>query len=116
MNELVKADVFFFITSLSVLLLTFASLVVVYFLIRILRNVDAVMIRLREESAHIADGFHDLHETVEAGGSRVMDMIRIVGGLYKSSARRRTSQHTKSKSSETSDSAEKNRSHAKRSS
>lgn len=68
MNELLHADIFFFVTTIAVILIAVGVIVALYYVIKILRNVSSVSDRLEEGSKAIEEDLHDLRIRVKAGG------------------------------------------------
>lgn len=66
MESVLKSDVFFFITSLSVIVLTIGLVVILVYVIRILRNVDDVSETIKEESVHIREDLHEMRRGAKA--------------------------------------------------
>jgi len=64
MDTLVQADIFFFITSIAIVLVTIATLIALFFLIRILRDLSRVSSRVREQSDRVLSDAIDIKELV----------------------------------------------------
>ena len=64
MDTLVQADLFFFITSIAIVLITIAILMALFFFIQILRDVRYTTKRIREETDRIVSDVDNLKELV----------------------------------------------------
>jgi hypothetical protein len=61
METIVKADIFFFITSLAVIIITSVTLVIGLYVIRILRDVRAIVEHLKVIGGKVEDEFEDMY-------------------------------------------------------
>lgn len=68
MQEFIKADIFFFITSIAVVLVTVGVIIALYYIVRILRNVKDVTERVDEGSKILAEDFSELRSDLKAKG------------------------------------------------
>ncbi|OGG41738.1 hypothetical protein A2837_00785 [Candidatus Kaiserbacteria bacterium RIFCSPHIGHO2_01_FULL_46_22] len=80
MTEVLQANIFFFITTVAVVVFTVFSCVAMYMVIRILRSVRRITERIDEGSENIAEDIKQLR-TYIAQGSLIS---RIVGMFIKS--------------------------------
>ncbi|MEI7719876.1 MAG: hypothetical protein WCI89_01565 [bacterium] len=81
MAEVVHADIFFFITSVAVVLLTAGVLVALYFFIGILRDVRAVAAKVRKASDELERDFERLRGEVKAEGMRMKTVFDVFLGF-----------------------------------
>ena len=79
MNEILQANVFFFITSISVVLFTLLLCVAVYQAIRILKSIRRIVDRIDEGSEMIADDMENLR-TFVVEGSLVSQLVSFFLG------------------------------------
>ena len=77
MTEVVHADIFFFITSVAVVLVTLGMLVALFFIIAILREVRAIAQKVRKASDELERDFERLRGEVKAEGMRVKTVFDI---------------------------------------
>ena len=80
---MLQTNIFFFITAVSVLLLTIFIVVALYYIIRILHNMEKISKRAEEETEHVAQGVHELHSSIRSGGKiflLIANIIRILSG------------------------------------
>ena len=68
METLAKADIFFFITSVAVILVTAGVVVALYYLVRILRNVRDVTERVDEGTKALSEDLTILRANLKTGG------------------------------------------------
>ena len=64
MDTLVQADLFFFITSIAIVVITIAVLMALFYFIQILRDVRYATKRIREETDRIVSDVDNLKELV----------------------------------------------------
>ena len=81
MTEVVHADIFFFITSVAIVLLTAGMLVALYFFIGILRDVRAVANKVRKASDELERDFEHLRFEVKSEGMRVKTVFDVFLGF-----------------------------------
>lgn len=67
MDTLLKADIFFFITSIVVILAGVGLVIVLFYIIRILQNVKDISETIKEESAAVAADISHLRSEIKAG-------------------------------------------------
>lgn len=68
MPEFIKADVFFFITTIAVVLVTAGVVIALYYAIKILRNVRDVSDRASAGSEALQEDFSELRMKVKENG------------------------------------------------
>ncbi len=68
MEGVLKSDIFFFITSLVVILIGIGSVMVFFYLVNILRDVKDVSRTVKEETRGIAEDLSQLRTKVKTGG------------------------------------------------
>ena len=81
MDTLVQADIFFFITSIAIVIVTIAVLIALFFLIQILRDVRYTSKRIREEADRIVSDVDDLRNFLKKEGKRAINLKELVGGV-----------------------------------
>lgn len=85
MTEILQANVFFFITAMSVVVFTIFLCVAMYLVIRILRSVRNITERIESGSETIAEDIKQLRNYVAQGS-----LISQIVGLFVKSKRSRT--------------------------
>lgn len=83
MNQLVHADIFFFITSIAVVLITIVAVIFLVYAIKILQEVRALVKFLHEEAEKISGDLADVRAKLQAGG--------LIGWLVQMFIRRKNS-------------------------
>jgi len=78
MVELIHADIFFFITTISIVVVSVGLLIVLFFVIRILNNISSVSKRFREEGEEIITDLHLLRTDLKKGGSQFKHFFRFL--------------------------------------
>ena len=81
MHEFLKMDIFFVVTTVIVSLLGVFSLVVLYYIIKILKNIDHVSQNLSEESDHIKVDINILRTKIRDEGMRIQHLLDFFGGM-----------------------------------
>lgn len=82
MEEILKANIFFFITSVAVILLSIGIIIAVLYLVRILRDVKHISEIARTQSDLIADDIRDLRTNMRSGNV-ANGIVNFARGLYK---------------------------------
>ena len=80
MTSLIKSDIFFFITSISVVLVTLLVCFAVIQVIRILKKVDEVSETINKESKNVAEDVRNLRSAIaeKAGVAKaIVKLFRI---------------------------------------
>ncbi len=92
MEDFLKMDIFFVITSAVVLLLGICAIVALIYIIRILRNVDHISAQVSEETDNIKQDIAGLRKNIAAEGMRWKHMSDFFGTIIGRSTRRRAKQ------------------------
>jgi 5-bromo-4-chloroindolyl phosphate hydrolysis protein len=71
MESLMKSDIFFFITSIAVVILTMLLAVAVAYVIKILRNVDDISTKAKDEAGLIKEDIAELRQNLKTEGSKI---------------------------------------------
>jgi hypothetical protein len=80
MDSVLKSDIFFFVTTIAIILLTIGGIIIIGYVWRIVRNVRDVSERIREQTLKISD---DIDEVRKEGARGVWDAMIKLGGLFK---------------------------------
>ena len=104
MQEFIKADIFFFITSIAVVLVTIGIAVALYYLVRILRNIRDVTERVDEGSKVLAGDLSEIRSTIKREGfvwGNLFSFLKKYSGLFGKRPRRthRKNEETEEKTS-----------------
>ncbi len=76
MSEILEANIFFFITSVAVIVFTVLVSVAVYYVIKILQSVRRIVDRIDAGSETIAEDISELREYI-ASGSLISQVIGL---------------------------------------
>ncbi len=97
MEEFMKADIFFFITSIAVVLVTVGIAVALYYIVRILRNIQDVTERVDEGSKMLAEDLSALRGTIKREGfvwGNLFAFLQKYSGLFGKKPRRSPKRET----------------------
>lgn len=81
METIMKSEIFFFITSIAVVILTILIGIAAAYLIRILRNVDDISAKAKEEAALIKEDVADLRQNIRDEGIKVKSFVNFFNKL-----------------------------------
>ena len=82
MNTLIHADIFFFITAISVVILTVGLGVALFYVIRILKNVNQISATVKEESDNIKEDIGILRKEIREEGFKMGYVFRFFKKLF----------------------------------
>ena len=75
---MLKSDVFFFITSVAIVILTIAILVAFFYLIKILRDFKEVSKKVKDESELIIGDVEEARKNIKQKGKTINSFINAV--------------------------------------
>ncbi|HUX80864.1 MAG TPA: hypothetical protein VMV38_00900, partial [Candidatus Paceibacterota bacterium] len=75
MNEFLKMDIFFFVTTIAVLVLAFLSAFVLWRLQRILKNVEHISEQVAHESDDIRKDISEMRSDIRRGKGRLKSLF-----------------------------------------
>ncbi len=81
MSELVHADIFFFITTVAVALLTTILAVALVYIVFIVRDARAIVARMRKASESLESDFNALRQEVKQEGLKARALVDIAIGF-----------------------------------
>ena len=76
MNTLIKADIFFFITTIAIVLLTVVAIVVAIYVVRILRDIKNLSEKVKIEGGEIIDDVKSARKNIKQEGSGIWLIIK----------------------------------------
>lgn len=85
MEELLKSDIFFFITSVSVVAVTVLIIIVLVYIAEILRDIRHVSKNVRKESDHFTEIVNEILKDFHKGTKKVTG---VVAKIFTSKKRR----------------------------
>ena len=74
-----KADIFFFITAISVIVITSVVVVALFYVIRILRSVEHISHHVEEEGVRIREDINELRKNIKTEGVKFKHLANFVG-------------------------------------
>lgn len=95
MDAVLKADIFFFVTTVAVIAIGIAAIIALIFFIQILRDVRYVSRRIREQSDRIFQDVEDLRSFVKQEGRKTIDFKKLVSGVIGTFLSKRKSRRRK---------------------
>lgn len=81
-SSFIHADIFFYITTIAVVILTALLIILFYHLVRIARHLEHMAIKLREESERIIEDVSLVRESIEDQGGKALSFLKFVFGSF----------------------------------
>ncbi|MDO8564999.1 MAG: hypothetical protein Q7R88_03340 [bacterium] len=81
MSELVHADIFFFITTIAVVILTAGLLILGIYVWKIVRDTREIVSRVKDMSAEVEQDFEALRHDIRDEGHKAKLVVDMVLGL-----------------------------------
>lgn len=81
MDTLIQADIFFFITSIAVILVAILVIVLLAYGVKIARTVSSIATTIKEESENVIEDIAELRGRVKEEGVKVSAFWRFVTGF-----------------------------------
>ena len=78
MDEILQADIFFFITAIAVVVVGVGLAITLFYLIVILRDVQVVVKKVRTATDELGQDFETLRANIQDGGVRVREIFEQV--------------------------------------
>ncbi|OHA17323.1 MAG: hypothetical protein A3C79_03330 [Candidatus Taylorbacteria bacterium RIFCSPHIGHO2_02_FULL_45_28] len=82
MQTLIHADIFFFITSIAVVLVSIGLIIALIFIIKILNNIHKISDMLRSESGLVVEDVHALRGKIREGKLSLAGIFRLFRDLF----------------------------------
>ncbi len=82
MESLIHADIFFFISTIALVVLSIGVLIVIIYLIRILHNVREVSQRVREEGDEIVGDIRSFRMALREEGLKWKIVVGLIRGFF----------------------------------
>ncbi len=76
-----KSDIFFFITSIAVVILTMLLVVAIAYTIRILRNLDDISAKAKDEVGLIKEDISELRQNIKTEGTKIKHFANFFNKL-----------------------------------
>ena len=87
MSEFLKMDIFFAVTTMVVFFVGVMGMVALFYMIKILRNINHIAQNVSEESDHIRKDVEILRDKIRSEGMRITHLMDFFFGMR---ARKRT--------------------------
>ena len=87
MDDILKADIFFFVTAIAVVILSVFLVIVFLYTIRILRDIKHISTMARKESDIISEELSELRENIKEGGTKVKYFLSFFDKIHKRNKR-----------------------------
>jgi hypothetical protein len=70
-NSFIQADIFFFITSISVILIVIVALFILYYIFKSAKAISRIINRIESESEKVVDDIENLRVRIKEEGQKV---------------------------------------------
>lgn len=80
MESVLKADIFFFVTTIAVTLLTIGGIIIIFYIWRIVRNMKDISDRLRDQTEKVSE---DIDKIRASGLGGMWAGIMKIGNIFK---------------------------------
>jgi hypothetical protein len=97
MEQFVKADIFFFITTLAVVVTSIVLTIAFVFIIQILRDVRYITKRIRKETDGLLEDVHDARNFVKKEVKQALDIRELISGIMGMFVKKKRSRKTAKK-------------------
>src|SRR3989339_2244652 len=95
MNDLLHANIFFFITSVATVLIAMLVSVVLFYIARIMRDVSGIVRKINSVSDDLEQDFQDLRREIKNEGTKVRTIVDVALGFFLSRVQKRTTRKPK---------------------
>jgi hypothetical protein len=91
MSDFLKMDIFFAVTTVAVIVLTFLLTLVLIRVLGVLRKIDEVATLVKEEGQQLREDIQNVRESVTEGGLRIGHLFGFLSGVTKRKPRAKRS-------------------------
>ncbi len=95
MNDILHANIFFFISSVATVLLAVLVSVILFYVARIVRDVSEIVAKVNKASTDIEHDFQDLRSEIKHEAVKVRAIVDVVLGFALSRMQKRTARKEK---------------------
>lgn len=81
MNDFLKMDIFFVISSVAVIILAILAIIVLVYLIKFVRNIKYISDKARVETDNLSKDMQSLRENIRKGGFRFKHLLNFFGSI-----------------------------------
>jgi hypothetical protein len=90
-ETLIHADIFFFVTTIIVILIGLGIIVALYYIIRILRAIDFISKEVKGETVEIIEDVRTFRTSMKEDGIRLKPFLALFKSLFKRTQGKKTS-------------------------
>ncbi len=83
MDTLIHADIFFFVTTIAVIVVTLFFTIALIYLIRVLRQVEGIGKEIKSETVLFREDVRDLRNHVRREGFKLQNFVDFVTHFFK---------------------------------
>ncbi len=83
MNDFLKQDIFFFVTTIAVVLISIVFLVVLVYLAKILKDIKYISKKAKTEADLITEDLSELRQNIKEKGMAAKHFFSFFSNLYK---------------------------------
>lgn len=99
MNDILHANIFFFISSVSTVLIAVLVGIILFYIARIMRDISDIVRKINNASADLERDFQDLRREIKNEGTKVRSIIDVALGFFLSRVQKRASRKSKASAS-----------------
>ncbi len=82
MNDILQANIFFFISSVSTVLIAVLVGIILFYIARIMRDISAIIRKINNVSGDLERDFQDLRREIKSEGTKVRSIIDVALGFF----------------------------------
>lgn len=83
MNTLIHADIFFFVTTIVVVVVGLLFVIALIYLIKVLNRIKTIAEQVRDETVLFREDIHDLRDSVRREGFKVKSLFDFGYSFFK---------------------------------
>ncbi|MBY0472926.1 hypothetical protein K2Q00_01400 [Patescibacteria group bacterium] len=95
MNDILHANIFFFISSVSTILIAILVGVILFYIARIMRDISDIVRKINNVSDDLERDFQDLRHEIKNEGVKVRSIIDVALGFFLSRVQKRATRKPK---------------------
>ena len=88
MDEFLKMDIFFFVTTIAVIVLAFFTAFVLWRLERVLKNIEYISGQVAEESADVRQDIAEMRRDIARGKGRIKSLFSFFDKFTKRTSKK----------------------------
>lgn len=88
MNEFLKMDIFFFITSVAVVLFTLIGAYVLWQISRVLKHIEHISEQVAHETDNIRGDLAEVREDIKSGKGKLKSLFGLFGRVSKRASKK----------------------------